>query len=277
MTVREIMQHRWGVPLHEIDILLAHTLRQDKVFLYSHPEYKLTAVEWRQVQRSIKRRRAGEPIAYITGHKEFFGLDFIVNRHVLIPRPDTEVLVEKTIQYLRAKTWRQPPLLVDIGTGSGNIAVTLAQLYPTAKVVMTDISKTALRVAQANAKQQHVRIKSYAGNVLQALPQRYQHTIDVLVCNAPYLSKTEARKKTLAYEPAVALTPKRGSPTSIIEALLHQAPLYLKPGGVIFLEIGYRQAKQVSQLCQSAFPHSGVIIYQDLGKFDRVVACQTAK
>lgn len=275
MTIADSMQRRYAnVPLHEIDILLAHCLQKDTIFLYSHPKYRLTPAQRVALQTAIHRRQRGEPMAYITGHKEFFGLDFCVNRAVLIPRPDTELLVEHALEYLPKQSWSKPPVVVDIGTGSGNIAISLAKEFPQAAVTMTDISKNALRVAQKNAQRHQVSIQKYCGHLLEALPRRYHRTINVLTCNAPYLSKVEARKSMLAYEPKVALTPPLGSSTQLIEELLRQAPAYVAPRAVIFLEIGYRQAHRVTAFCQRLFPNCTITIYQDLGKFDRLVECQ---
>ncbi len=272
-TIAQIMrQQPTGVSLHELDILLAQCLGRSKIFLYSHPEHRLTAAQLRAVRRAVRRRQRGEPIAYITGHKEFYGRDFLVNRRALIPRPDTELMVDETLKYLRARRWHHRPLVVDIGTGCGNIAITLAKEYPHAQLVMTDISAPALALAKRNAKRYDVQLKSYCGNLLAALPRSLRGQIDVLVCNAPYLSKNEARKKTLAFEPQLALTPPlTHSPTSLIEKLFQQAPAFLKSNGVILVEIGYRQAKRVQKMCRAVFPRSQIITVRDLGGFDRVV------
>lgn len=272
MTIAEMLRRRWGIPLLDVDILIAHCLRRDRTYVYSHPNAPLTAAQYKRLRRFIQRRRNGEPLAYIIGTKEFFDLDFVVNRHVLIPRPDTEHLVEKALSYLRNRQWSHPPCVVDIGTGCGNIAITIAKHFPAADVTMTDISKTALVVARRNAKRHHVIVESYVGDLLTALPKRYRGHIDLLVCNAPYLSKNEARKKTLAYEPQSALTPQTGAPTSIIEKLLKQAPFYMSKKSAILLEIGWRQAQRVSLFASRFFPNTTIKVYKDLGGFDRVLS-----
>lgn len=276
MTVRpsvgELLQRSWHrVPLHEIDILLAHHLKHDQVFLYSHPEYRLTAPQWQKFQQSVTRRQRGEPIAYITGHKEFFDLDFVVSRAVLIPRPDTELLVETAAALAPAHA-----VVVDIGTGSGNIAVALKIQRPDCTLLATDISAAALNLARRNAKRHKVNIRFYRGDVLRALPRQLEHKLDLICFNAPYLTKTEARKAGLAFEPHVALTPK-GKPCELIERLLQQAQPFLKPTGKILLEIGYNQGKAVQKLCHTYLPHVTTTIKKDLGGFDRVVICSLQK
>ncbi len=288
MTIAEFMYSsaykriRRNVPLHEIDIILASVLKASREFLYSHPEYSLTKAQVTKLTAQLTRRQAGEPIAYITGTKEFYGLDFIVTPAVLIPRPDTELLVESILKYVknssrdaRSRVSTATPIIADIGTGSGNIAIAVKhELQNHCSMIASDISATALHIAKKNAVHNKTAIEFYRSDVLQNIPKKYNGKIDVLICNAPYLTKTEARKKNLAFEPQVALTPT-GSPTSIIEQLLQQAPVYLKPGGVLFLEMGHRQAKQVSALCKKYFPNSKTTTYKDLGNFDRVVVCKT--
>lgn len=265
---------RRNVPLHEIDIILAAVLKKSREFLYSHPEYPLTKAHITKLTAQLKRRGNGEPIAYITGTKEFYGLDFIVNPAVLIPRPDTELLVESILTY--ADSQKRSLLMADIGTGSGNIAIAVKhELQNRCVMIASDISATALRIAKKNAVHNKTAIEFYRSDVLKSIPKKYHGKLDILICNAPYLTKTEARKKNLAFEPQVALTPT-GSPTSIIEQLLQQAKEFLKPGGVIFLEMGHRQAKQVSALCKKYFPKAKTKTYKDLGKFDRVVECRLA-
>ncbi|MFA6475643.1 MAG: peptide chain release factor N(5)-glutamine methyltransferase [Patescibacteria group bacterium] len=251
--------------LHELDILLCHVLNKPKEFIYSHPNYPLTKQQNKILNQSIKRRLRGEPIAYILGEKEFYGLNFLVNKHVLIPRPDTETLIDVVLPQLKPHE-----LVCDIGTGSGIIAITLKKHFPSGQLLATDISQPALTVAKINAKKHHTKIQFYTSDVLNHIPKKYLYKIDWLICNAPYLTKKEAAKKSLAYEPQVALTPT-GSTISIIKNLLEQAPEYLSPHGKIVLEIGYNQTHTVKRFAKNIFPHSTITVHQDLGGFDRVV------
>lgn len=257
------------ISLHEMDLLLSFVLHKPKEFIYAHPTHQLTKVQHEQFQTLVKRRQQGEPIAYLTGHKEFYGLDFLVNKHVLIPRPSTETLIETVLPALSPKQ-----LICDVGTGSGNIALTLKYIKPNCSVIATDVSAPALQVAKHNAKRLQTKVKFYKSNVLKQLPKSLHHQIDIITFNAPYLTKQEAGKDNLKYEPQIALTPT-GSPTSLIEQLLQQAPAFLKPTGHIYFEIGWRQAKQVTKLCQEYFPNAKITVIKDLGGWDRVIALQT--
>ncbi len=251
--------------MHEMDILMSFVLQKPKEFIYAHPQYQLTAKQVRQFTALVKRREAGEPIAYLTGHKEFYGLDFLVDKRVLIPRPSTELIIELVTQSAKAAV-----TILDVGTGSGNIAVTLKHVLPNAKVYASDVSIGALAVAKQNSKHLNAPVKFYKSNVLKQLPKTLHGKIDILTFNAPYLTKQEAGKQNLKYEPQVALTPT-GAPTSLIERLLQQAGTFLTPHGKLYLEIGHRQAKQVTKLCLQYFPNATVITHQDLGGWDRVI------
>lgn len=255
--------------MHEMDILMSFVLRKPKEFIYGHPQFQLTGQQVRQFTALVKRREHGEPIAYLTGHKEFYGLDFVVDKRVLCPRPSTELLIE-TVLHTKPKS---STVIMDVGTGSGNIAITLKRLLPNCVMIATDVSAPALTVAKHNAKRLNTKIKFYKSNVLKQLPKSLHGKADIITFNAPYLTKQEAGKTNLKYEPQVALTPT-GSPTSLIEQLLQQAKGFLKPTGTIYLEIGHRQAKQVSNLCLKYFPKAKVTVLKDLGGWDRVVTLQ---
>ncbi len=251
--------------MHEMDMLMAFVLRKPKEFVYSHPQYKLSKSQFNKFQRLVRRREQGEPIAYLTGHKEFYGLDFIVNKHVLIPRPDTETVIETVLPQLKPGQ-----LVCDIGTGSGNIAITLKKSYPSVTLLATDISQTALRVAKQNSKKLKAPVTFYRGDVWQALPKIYSGKIDWLICNAPYLTKREAGKKSLRYEPPVALTPQRDT-LSIIKKVIEQSPDWLSPSGKIVLEIGYNQANRIRKIVERVYPSAKMTVNKDYAQLDRVV------
>jgi release factor glutamine methyltransferase len=255
--------------MHEMDILMSFVLGRPKEFIYAHPQHQLTSKQVKQFDQLVKRREAGEPIAYLIGHKEFYGFDFLVDKRVLCPRPSTELLIELV---LKAKP-KSGSVLLDVGTGAGNIAITLKKLLPALQVMASDVSAPALVVAKQNAKHLKAPVKFYKSNVLKNLPKSLHGKLDIITFNAPYLTKQEAGKQNLKYEPRVALTPT-GSPTSLIEQLLRQAGPFLKPRGQIYFEMGHRQAKQVTKLCLKYFPQAKVTTHQDLGGWDRVVAVQ---
>lgn len=253
------------ITMHEIDILMSFVLHKPKEFIYAHPTHTLTKAQYHKFQTLVKRREKGEPIAYLTGHKEFYGLDFIVNKDVLIPRPDTETLIYAVLPQLKPGQ-----LVCDVGTGSGNIAVTLKYHQPKCTVIASDISKPALTVAKTNAKKHKTNILFYRSDILKNFPKKYYGKIDWLICNAPYLTKREASKQSLRYEPRLALTPKNDA-VSIIKKLLEQSPKFLSPVGRIVLEIGYNQAERIKKITQKIYPHCKVTIIRDYAQLDRVV------
>lgn len=251
--------------MHEMDMLMSFVLQKPKEFIYANPTHRITKSQYHKFQSLVKRRQQGEPIAYLTGHKEFYGLDFIVNKHVLIPRPDTEMLIETVWPQLKPSA-----LVCDIGTGSGNIAITLKQLQPNATIIATDISSKALSVAKQNAKKHKTKILFYHGDCLKAVPKKYCGKIDWLICNAPYLTKREAQKKSLRYEPRVALTAKQNT-LSIIKKVIEQSQVFLSPTGQIAMEMGYKQARRIKKMACQIYPKAKITVIKDYAKLDRVI------
>jgi release factor glutamine methyltransferase len=218
----------------------------------------------------IQRRISHEPTAYITGHKEFFGIDFKVSPSTLIPRPDTELLVETAIE-LANTAFPQSCLIADIGTGCGAIAIALALHLPQAKIYATDISATALEVAKSNCRKHGVsnRVRLLQGDLLEPLPEPVQ----LIVANLPYISEPELSKLPLEismFEPQTALA---GGTDGLmqIERLLSQASSKLSSGRAILLEVGYDQGPAVKSLAQKCFPTAKISVVTDLSGLDRVV------
>ncbi len=260
--------------LLDADVLLAHVFGQTREYIYSHPDKSLTKAQERKFRDLVQRRLDGEPISYLTGHKEFYGMDFIMNPDVLIPRPDTELLVEAVMKYVQ-DIQRTPLRIVDVGTGSGNIAVALKyHLKNRVEMLGTDISKSALHIARKNSRLHNVKVQYFQGSVLDALPKNTQDKCDIIIFNAPYLTKTESRKKALQFEPQVALN-SGSTPTALYETLLQQAPEHLERKGSIFFEIGHRQADQIRNLTQRYLQNSTIEILKDLGGYDRVAHIST--
>lgn len=211
-------------PILDCEILLAHVLKKPREFLYAHPNREVAENTKKKFEKLLRRRIKGEPIAYLISHKEFFGLDFYVDKRVMIPRPDTEALLEKIIK----ETKNKKITIVDVGTGSGCLAIALKKHLPQCEIIATDISKKALAVAGKNAKKHKVKIEFLHGDLLRPL----QEKVDLIVANLPYLPKNVSRKKNLKFEPQLALRNKGQT-----KRLLKQAKNYLKPEGKIFLEI----------------------------------------
>jgi release factor glutamine methyltransferase len=246
----------------EGELLLRHTLNIDRVQLYIDLEKELTPRQEEAFRRLLERRLSGEPSAYITGHREFYGLDFKVNPSVLIPRPESELLVEKTLAIAKNSPLS---IIADIGTGSGAIAINLALGLPRAKIYATDISAAALEVASANCRQHGVssRVRLLKGNLLEPLPE----PVDMIVANLPYISQPELDPQ---FEPPLALDGGADG-TKIIKQLCQQVGGKLKAGGWLLLEIGQGQAEAVAAILHNIFPGGEIEVIPDLGGIERVV------
>jgi release factor glutamine methyltransferase len=233
-------------PRRDAELLLLRLTGRDRTFLLTHPDTPLTAEQAAQYETWLRRRAAHEPIQYILGEQEFFGLTFAVTPDVLIPRPETEHLVEA----LLARVPHDQPLrIADIGTGSGAIAVALAHALPLAQMTALDISATALAIAQRNAETHRVadRMRFLASDLFSAVAGEQ---FDVIVSNPPYVAeidRTSLEPQVRDYEPASALF-AGPSGLEIYERLIPQARQALEPGGWLLLEIGQGQRDALAQL-----------------------------
>jgi release factor glutamine methyltransferase len=252
----------------EGELLLRHTLKISRVQLYLDLEHELTPQQNRTFWRLVERRLSGEPTAYITGHREFYGLDFYVDSRVLIPRPESELLVETALSLTK-----NHPLvtIADIGTGSGAIAISLALELPQAKIYATDISAAALEVAMVNCQEHKVadRIHLLPGNMLEPVPE----PVDLIVANLPYV-----RKSGLAptrFEPLLALDGGSDG-TERIRQLCCQVGSKLRPHGFLLLEIGQGQKEAVTALLQNLFPAGKIEVVPDLSSIERLVSLSLA-
>ena len=233
-------------------VLLCHVLSIDRTRLLTQSDRKIEEPDYQSYLRLIERRAAGEPLQYITGHQEFYGLDFIVTRDVLIPRPETEFLVEQVIK-LASQSHMTAPLIVDVGTGSGCIAVAIATSLPDAKVIATDVSAAALAVAQKNAERNGVggRIEFLYGDLLGPLRQRgLEAAVDILASNPPYVEEGRpelVQREVRDFEPHVALFGGADG-LDFYRRLLADGLKYVKPGGYLVCEIGYTQLDAISDM-----------------------------
>lgn len=255
-------------------VLLGHVLGADRAMLYAHPERALTQEEQATFEALLARRLRGEPVAYLIGHKEFMGLDFLTDRRALIPRPETELLVEMALAEVhhRGESALADLRVADIGTGSGAIAISLAALEPRLPLIYaTDISAEALTLAAENARRLGVapRLRLLQGDLLAALPE----PVDVLLGNLPYIADNE--REILApdvrdYEPHLALFGAEGG-LGHIRRLLSSAPPLLKPGAVLLLEFGYNQRAPLAEIISSLLPGAQVRFVCDYAGWDRLV------
>jgi release factor glutamine methyltransferase len=256
----------------EAELLLGHVLGVSKTQLYTEPERSLTSVETEHLWQLVRRRLAHEPAAYILGHYEFYGIDFYIDYHTFIPRPETELLVEKAVKLAqRISQGGRQITIADIGTGCGAIAVSLALALPQAKIYATDISASALEVAGMNCWRHGVsgQVELLQGNLLEPLPQ----PVDMIVANLPYIKSCEFKDlspEIRDYEPTVALAGGRDG-LDKIQQMLEQMPEKLNYGACFLLEIGQGQGGMVTSLIRSYFPQASIELISDLGGIERVV------
>jgi release factor glutamine methyltransferase len=257
-----------ATPRLDAELLLAHTLGWGRSRVLAEREAPLTEAQRAAFCALVARRAALEPVAYLTGHKEFYGLDFLVDRNVLVPRPETELLVDLALQHARRVPSGRPALIADIGTGSGCIAVAMAVHLPEASVYATDIATGALGVAGRNAERHAVaeRVRLIEGDLLSALPE----AVDLLLSNPPYTVLSEIDEGVRRHEPYLALDGGREG-MQVYRRLLAAAPASLRRGGAAMLEIGAAQGEAVMRLAQAHFPAARIAIHKDLAGLDRVV------
>jgi release factor glutamine methyltransferase len=268
--------------LMETDLLIASVIKRDRGFILAHPEWKLNLWETVKIIRAIRQLKNGRPLAYITGHKEFFGLDFLVNKHTLIPRPDTEIMVEEALSTIKDNISNHRAfLLADIGTGSGCVAISIAKNIPEARIFAIDISKRALYVARKNAKLHKVNINFFHGDLLEPLMSARHFTIPnhlIITANLPYLTKTWVdEEQSLKYEPKNALIADIGDGLTLYDKLFKQIKtLFGNFTFDILIEIDPRQAVGAEKLAREYFADARLRIKKDLAGRDRLLIINTA-
>ena len=256
-----------GISLLEVSLLAAAVMERPRAWILAHPEYELEPAVLERLENLLSRLLTGEPLAYLTGQREFYGLDFLVTPAVLVPRPETELLVETAVEWLCANPARRTA--VDVGAGSGCITVTLAKLVPRLQLTAVDRSPAALEIAGINAAAHQVagRIAFVQGDLLSA----FAGPLDLVCANLPYIPSADAAALPVArFEPFLALD---GGPDGLelIRRLLAQLPRCLAPGGLALLEIEYRQGEQVQSLARTALPGARVSCLPDLAGLDRLI------
>lgn len=236
----------------DANLLLAHVLNRDLTFLIAHNDEFLSLQENEQFWRLIERRASGEPLQYIVGKQEFFELEFEVNKNVLIPRPETEFLVEAALEILRAQ---KNKFFCDVGTGSGCIAVSILKNVPNASAVIVDISPQALNLAQTNASKHKVlnnlqSVRSDCFDTFDKIPLLRNAKFSVIVSNPPYIPIADSetlQREVRDHEPHDALFSGKDG-LDVVRKLLNQAPQYLHKNGWLLFEIGFKQSDQMHGL-----------------------------
>ncbi len=247
------------------DAILAHVLQVSRAYLHAHPELVLSPDQYAHWQKLSSEYEKGKPLAYLLGKKEFWSLDLMVNENVLIPRPETELLVESVLAVFANQ---ENLTIADLGTGSGAIALALAFDKPGWKVYATDFSDKALVVAKKNAERLHLtNIHFVQGDWLHALPNL---TFDVIVSNPPYVSKDDPflEKNVADFEPQMALFSDNDG-LQAIKTIIEESVNFLKPGGYLFVEHGFQQAERIRSIFAEV-GYTDMTFLKDLNRLDRV-------
>jgi release factor glutamine methyltransferase len=262
-------------PQLDAEVLLSEATGLSRAGLFTWADRDLTPKELTRFRSDVYRRAEREPLAYIVGQREFFGLSFAVSPAVLVPRPETELLVEQALDWLTLPGAPASPRIADVGTGSGIIAVALAVHLPRAGIVATDTSADALSVAQTNAVRHGVaaQIEFLMGDLLVPVPQ----PVDLIAANLPYIASSDwetLMPEIRDYEPRQALD---GGPDGLEwnRRLLDAAPGCLRPGAVLLAEIGATQGAAVSVLARSHFATAQIALRRDYAGLDRLLVIQT--
>lgn len=255
-------------------VLLAHILGKPRPWILAHPEAVISPEEIHALELALIRLERGEPLPYVLGHWEFYGLDFAVTPDVLIPRPETELLVDKGLEWLRAHPTRR--WIAEAGTGSGCITISLAVHLPTLQVVSSDISLPALKLARRNAQTYCVtdRLHLVQSNLLVGLLPATYRRFDLICANLPYIpEKTLKSLKVSQWEPQISLSGGEDG-LDLFRRLLQDAPRKLAPGGCLLLETEAKLGEAIRLLAQDAFPQAAVEVLPDLAGQDRLVVVE---
>ncbi len=256
----------------DAQVLLAHILGHSRAWVFAHPEFELTAEQTCALERAVDRLQAGEPLPYILGHWEFYAADFVITPAVLIPRPETELLVETALAWLRANPGRR--LAADVGTGSGCIAISLAAHVESLCILASDISGAALDVARQNARRHGVddRVHQVQADLLPATRRPF----DLICANLPYIPGAKlAELRVAQWEPRLALDGGADG-LVLVEGLLAEARRGLARGGLMLLEIEASQGVSGRELARCAFPGAEVDVMVDLAGHDRLIRIQNS-
>lgn len=259
----------------DAQVLLSHIVDKPRAWVVAHPDERLTAEQFEHLQRVLERLKSGEPLPYILGHWEFYGMDFSVTPAVLIPRPETEILVEYALSWLANHPARRSA--ADIGTGSGCIAVSLASCIPDLRVIAIDISLPALLIARQNVTRYQLldRILLAQIDLLKGMQPPPHRRFDLICANLPYIPQgTLSNLPRLRWEPQTALG--AGSTGSeLIQRMLLDIPNVISPGGLLLLEIEASLGTTVQSQVQAILPGATVRVLPDLAGHDRLVVAQT--
>lgn len=281
----------------DAELIIAHVVDKPREFVVAHPEMKIKRLKDQKIKRLIAKRKAGVPLAYLTGHKEFYGLNFLVNKHTLVPRPETELIVELATNKIDGffplvvgsqrgvvSNQNKNLILIDVGTGSGCIPIAIKKTMEqysngTITVLATDISKQALKIAYKNAKKHKVNIKFLHGNLLQPVIKKiaigqFNNRTMIITANLPYLTNKQYKSEpSIQHEPKSALVANNNG-LALYEQLFTQIKLlityYLLPV-TCYLEFDPSQSQTITKLTQKYLPQAKIQIKKDLAGLDRLI------
>lgn len=263
-------------PRLDAELLLAHVLGMDRMGLYVNFDRPMSAGELADYRELVKARARREPVKYLTGECEFMSLALGVGPGVLIPRPETEHVVERAVELLRSQSMPSPALVWDVGTGSGCIAIALAEAVPAVTVVASDISIAALRMARANALRHGLADRILFVNAVFLDAHRQGAPADIVVSNPPYVAEPEWQSlapEIVSHEPREALVAGHDG-LSHIRRLFQDAPLHLRPGGRLLCEIGDGQSDAVREIAAAGGRYESLTFLRDLAGIERVADAQ---
>ncbi|MFA7245148.1 MAG: peptide chain release factor N(5)-glutamine methyltransferase [Candidatus Magasanikbacteria bacterium] len=293
ITVKKLLAINSKISLLDKEILLSHVIQKSREFLFTNPDFEINFWQKIKFESLVRQRQKNIPIAYLVGHKEFFGLDFLVNKNVLVPRPDTELMVETAIQQINTSTLERI-LLIDVGTGSGCIPISIRKSALSVnphfkmKTIAVDVSSKALNVAKKNAKKHNVEIKFLHGNLLEPILQlselRTKNTELIITANLPYITKQQFQNElSIQHEPKLALVADNDG-LALYEELLKQISALARrssdgvqsEGGFLiplssFLEIDPSQTEKIKTMIKKYLPEANIEVKKDLSGLDRMV------
>ncbi len=261
-------------PRLSAELLLSHVLRVQRIELYTRFDKSVIKEQVDKLQELVKRASENEPIAYLIGKTEFYSLELEISHACLVPRPETELLVERAIEFLRTRTSRQ--FVCDLCTGCGCVAVAIAKNFANAGIIATDISDAALETAAKNIEKHNLRnrIKLLCGDLFDAIiPHLDVEKFDLIVCNPPYISTAEfekLEKNVKDYEPRLALYAGTDG-LDIYRKIAQQVDAFLKADGALILEIGYAQGQAVKELLENINIFREIRIEKDFHDNDRII------
>lgn len=267
------MNKKTKLNIFDIELILAYVLKKSREYIITHPEHKLTKLQITKSKLLIKKRLKGLPMAYLAGHKEFYGLNFKVNKNVLIPRPETELMIDETLKLTTSNS--HPTTIVDVGTGSGCIIITLASLIKNCKLFGIDISENALKVARHNSRLNNLskKIKFLKGDLLKPIINSKFVTRNsklIITANLPYLTPAQIKNSpTIKYEPKSALT--AGSDGLKYYRRLFKQIKMLSNVSYVLCEIDPSQTEKIKQFIKRELPKASYQIKKDLASLNRLV------